>query len=333
MSANYLANFIEKELQEALGFQEVEMLMRRGLKARNKSIEYIQAIVDNNSAGEAISQIEAIAHNYKKYFIKDPIDDKAIYNLKVYYLEYREGLFPKYALKKTIEDVQQLSAIIYNFIKPSVKKSLLVAKTEYYNQDLKFRKLNLPYTQNDPGDWLKIVNQLQQSDLYELLYDHIDMGLTVRNLDARIAPSYIELLKFDIEDVKSQLLWDLLGFIYVTIEKLQQAILTIEMLFYDLGDAHLIKTLLRNKGIINDTSWIGIPLSLKFVKNKSGLLALVDALNEKHYLKKEYSRPQQIRTFVKGFNLKPLSAAAERKKSEHHELLVDALKSIIPDRK
>lgn len=100
MSADYLANFIEKELQEALGFQEVEMLMRRGLKARNNSIEHIQAIVDNNSAGEAIRQIEAIAHTYKKFFIKDPIDEKAVYNLKVYYQEYREGLFTKYALKK-----------------------------------------------------------------------------------------------------------------------------------------------------------------------------------------------------------------------------------------
>ncbi len=271
---------------------------------------------------------ELLKKKLKRLFDQtDHITDKYEFNLTVYrrdsvkynydgYLKEIGGLVELWGEKMDLVDLQNHYMAVSHF------------KQGGYNPRRNFK---LPF-----------LSDIKEIELFIVCRDLIDNGYFDSFIkhafenDWSIAPIEIHphlnrILAYDIGSIKSQVLWDILGYVLLELHELQNKLIYFEDLFVEPRAYDYILKLFKSKYIIDiDGSYRGLSVDNRFENGTvASFLAISEVLTNKLYVKRHYSRSEQVRAMGRTFN-KKVSPAAESKKSKDHDGLVSWLYEIIP---
>jgi len=286
-----------------------------------------QLALRNSDTQEKLQLLNELNVALNKYFqFGDQISDTFITNLRIY---YRHSI--KYNYHGFIVETKDLAKNFSNHLQKSDFKKQLSAEQHFEKAGFLFRKHKLPLTTNvNDAAALKILKELDKKGLFKEFLDYVPRDDWKNSAPEYLLPYLNKILDWDIGKVKSAILWDILGYVLLAIEDIQNANLSFKELFHNEEDYSVILVLFKIHDLISRDG-----LNIGFLKegsvdkrSKASLIAIAEALTSCGVMREKYSTSEQVRAIARSFNI-ALSPAAEFKRSKFHGRWVDHIQTLI----
>jgi hypothetical protein len=318
-------------------YQALEGFMNNCEITRKKFIGEINN--NKNTAGsdrEYLIYLQTLKNEFTDYFDADSINNHSEKNLR-----YFKNDYVKYTWRVSEKENNILASVFKSSISDAAIESFENASKDFQNKEYRFRQLGfLPYTKFPYTYKEELISSIVSNGYAEDVHLNVEKYHCPANIpNDAIRHLVTQLLLYDVEQVKTHLLWLVIGNLIDKIETIEAAAAGMEKYFKDYKDIRTILDALRNANIIDDTNrWLGVKILKgrqgKVVedldKSRSAVASLIECLDSKKYLLPG-DKTSIGRAFAKSFHIK-ISDRQLRNLPNEHSQFYHQFDKIIPPR-
>lgn len=231
-----------------------------------------------------------IKNEFISYFNSESLQDTSENNLIYYFDDY-----VKYSYKFSEEENGVLSNMFKKSISEIAAKSFEHSTSDFLGEGYKFRNLgSLPYTKFSHNYKAELIDTIVKNGFTEEVHKNVDTYYNPADIpNNEIKHLIMQLLIYDVEQVKSQFLWLLVGFLCSKIEQIKNQTAGMEKYFRDHADIKKILDALSSDNIIDKSNiWIGVKIQKaqrgsvyeQLDSSRSAIVSLIECLWDKGYL-------------------------------------------------